>query len=42
VFDSDATEEWMETAANLRCLEMAERRFDAGLVQQIVEEERRK
>ncbi len=50
VFDSDPTEEWMETmnkvAANLRCLEMAERRFEGRTgvksVQQIIEEERNK
>jgi anthranilate synthase component 1 len=50
VFDSDPTEEWMETmnkvAANLRCLEMAERRFEGRTgvksVQQIIEEERLK
>jgi anthranilate synthase component 1 len=50
VFDSDPTEEWMETmnkvAANLRCLEVAERRFEGRTsvksVQQIIEEERRK
>jgi anthranilate synthase component I len=50
VFDSDPMEEWMETmnkvAANLRCLEMAENRFEGRTVvksvQQIIAEERRK
>jgi anthranilate synthase component 1 len=50
VFDSDPTEEWMETmnkvAANLRCLEVAERRFEGRVgvksVAQIIEEERNK
>jgi anthranilate synthase component 1 len=50
VYDSDETEEWLETmnklAANLHCLEIAEKRFEgrAGVksVQEIIEEERRK
>jgi anthranilate synthase component 1 len=50
VYDSDETEEWMETmnklAANLRCLELAEKRFEgrtsAKSVEEIIEEERRK
>jgi anthranilate synthase component 1 len=50
VFDSEKTEEWMETmnklAANLRCIELAEKYYGDGLgsksVQDIIEEERRK
>jgi len=50
VYDSDETEEWMETmnklAANLRCLELAEKRFEGRTsvksVEEIIEEERRK
>ncbi|EAQ84512.1 conserved hypothetical protein [Chaetomium globosum CBS 148.51] len=52
VFDSEKTEEWMETmnklAANLRCIELAEQYYGAGggpaakSVQEIIEEERRK
>jgi anthranilate synthase component 1 len=50
VFDSEKTEEWMETmnklAANLRCIELAEKYYGDGLgsksVQEIIEEERRK
>ena len=50
VFDSDETEEWMETmnklAANLRCIELAEKRFEGRSaiksVQEIIEEERRR
>lgn len=50
VFDSEKTEEWMETmnklAANLRCIELAEKYYGDGLgsksVQDIIEEERKK
>ncbi|KAL2192854.1 ADC synthase [Corynascus similis CBS 632.67] len=52
VFDSEKTEEWMETmnklAANLRCIELAEQYYGAGggagskSVQDIIDEERRK
>ncbi|KAL2178351.1 ADC synthase [Thermothelomyces heterothallicus CBS 202.75] len=50
VFDSEKTEEWMETmnklAANLRCIELAEQYYGAGAgtksVQDIIDEERRK
>ncbi|KAK3384124.1 ADC synthase [Lasiosphaeria ovina] len=50
VFDSEKTEEWMETmnklAANLRCIELAEKYHGDGLgsksVQDIIEDERRK
>ncbi|SPQ26496.1 fa3f074e-b493-40ec-b301-4af4686e7b4b [Thermothielavioides terrestris] len=51
VFDSEKTEEWMETmnklAANLRCIELAEQYYGEGggggkSVQEIIEEERRK
>ncbi|KAK4119580.1 anthranilate synthase component [Parathielavia appendiculata] len=50
VFDSEKTEEWMETmnklAANLRCIELAEQYYGDGLgtksVQEIIDEERRK
>jgi len=51
VFDSEKTEEWMETmnklAANLRCIELAERYYGGKVeggksVQEIIEEERRK
>jgi anthranilate synthase component 1 len=50
VFDSEKTEEWMETmnklAANLRCIELAEQYYGDGQgsksVQDIIEEERRK
>ncbi|KAK3381126.1 ADC synthase [Podospora didyma] len=50
VFDSEKTEEWMETmnklAANLRCIELAEKYHGDGLgsksVQEIIEDERRK
>lgn len=50
VFDSEKTEEWMETmnklAANLRCIELAEKYYGDGLgsksVQEIIEDERRK
>ena len=52
VFDSERTEEWMETmnklAANLRCVELAETRYGAvegkvgKTVQEIIEDERRK
>jgi anthranilate synthase component 1 len=50
VFDSEKTEEWMETmnklAANLRCIELAEKYYGDGLgsksVQEIIDEERRK
>ena len=50
VFDSEKTEEWMETmnklAANLRCIELAEQYYGQGQgtksVQEIIEEERRK
>ncbi|KAK3332608.1 ADC synthase [Cercophora scortea] len=50
VFDSEKTEEWMETmnklAANLRCIELAEKSYGDGLgsksVQDIIEDERRK
>ncbi|KAL2022223.1 hypothetical protein VTK56DRAFT_5833 [Thermocarpiscus australiensis] len=50
VFDSEKTEEWMETmnklAANLRCIELAEKNYGGGLgsksVQEIIEDERRK
>lgn len=50
VFDSEKTEEWMETmnklAANLRCIELAEQYYGQGLgsksVQEIIDEERRK
>ncbi|KAK3937595.1 ADC synthase [Diplogelasinospora grovesii] len=50
VYDSEKTEEWVETmnklAANLRCVEVAERRFGDGSigksVQEIIEEERNK
>jgi len=50
VYDSDETEEWLETmnklAANLCCIEIAERRFegrtDVKSAQEIVEEERTK
>lgn len=50
VFDSEKTEEWMETmnklAANLRCIELAEQYYGDGLgsksVHDIIEEERRK
>lgn len=50
VFDSEKTEEWMETmnklAANLRCIELAEQYYGDGAgtksVQEIIDEERRK
>jgi len=50
VYDSEKTEEWMETmnklAANLRCIELAEKYYGDGLgsksVQDIIEEERQK
>lgn len=50
VFDSEKTEEWMETmnklAANLRCIELAEKYYGDGSgsksVHEIIEEERRK
>ncbi|KAL1870548.1 hypothetical protein VTK73DRAFT_2556 [Phialemonium thermophilum] len=50
VFDSEETEEWMETmnklAANLRCIELAEKYYGNGVstksVQEIIEEERAK
>ncbi|KAL2162484.1 hypothetical protein VTH06DRAFT_7398 [Thermothelomyces fergusii] len=52
VFDSEKTEEWMETmnklAANLRCIELAEQYYGAGgasgakSVQDIIDDERRK
>jgi anthranilate synthase component 1 len=50
VFDSEKTEEWMETmnklAANLRCIELAEKHYGEGAegksVQEIIDEERRK
>lgn len=50
VYDSEETMEWEETmnklAANLRCIEVAERRFEGRTgvksVQEIIEEERRK
>ncbi|KAK4442399.1 anthranilate synthase [Podospora aff. communis PSN243] len=50
VFDSEKTEEWMETmnklAANLRCIELAEKYYGDGLgsksVQDIIEDERQK
>lgn len=50
VFDSEKTEEWMETmnklAANLRCIELAEKYYGDAVgtksVQEIIEEERRK
>ncbi|AEO59332.1 hypothetical protein MYCTH_2307549 [Thermothelomyces thermophilus ATCC 42464] len=50
VFDSEKTEEWMETmnklAANLRCIELAEQYYGGGAgtksVQDIIDEERRK
>ncbi|KAL2128518.1 hypothetical protein VTI74DRAFT_9078 [Chaetomium olivicolor] len=50
VFDSEKTEEWMETmnklAANLRCIELAEQYYGEGAgtksVQEIIEEERKK
>ncbi|KAK4139773.1 ADC synthase [Dichotomopilus funicola] len=50
VFDSEKTEEWMETmnklAANLRCIELAEQYYGDGAgtksVQEIIEEERQK
>ncbi|KAK5662232.1 hypothetical protein OQA88_8137 [Cercophora sp. LCS_1] len=50
VFDSEKTEEWMETmnklAANLRCIELAEKYYGDGLgsksVQDIIEDERKK
>lgn len=50
VFDSEKTDEWMETmnklAANLRCIELAEKYYGDSLgsksVQEIIEEERRK
>ncbi|GAB1316390.1 anthranilate synthase component 1 [Madurella fahalii] len=50
VFDSEKTEEWMETmnklAANLRCIELAEKYYGDSLgsksVQEIIEDERRK
>ena len=42
VYDSDETEEWMETmnklAANLRCIELAERRFEGMVELKTVEE----
>ncbi|KAK3316847.1 ADC synthase [Apodospora peruviana] len=50
VFDSEKTEEWMETmnklAANLRCIELAEKYYGDSLgsksVQEIIEDERKK
>ncbi|KAK3503319.1 anthranilate synthase component I [Neurospora crassa] len=50
VFDSEKTEEWMETmnklAANLRCIELAEKYYGESTgsksVQEIIEEERKK
>ncbi|KAK7413308.1 anthranilate synthase component 1 [Neonectria punicea] len=50
VFDSDETEEWMETmnklSANLRCVELSEQYFGNGIstktVAEIIAEERRK
>ena len=50
VFDSEQTPEWMETmnklAANLRCIEVAEKNYGDGQgsksVQEIIEEERKK
>ncbi|KAK4665453.1 anthranilate synthase component 1 [Podospora pseudopauciseta] len=50
VFDSEKTEEWMETmnklAANLRCIEQAEKYYGDGAgtksVQDIIDDERRK
>lgn len=50
VFDSDATDEWMETmnklSANLRCVELSEKYFGDGVstktVEEIIAEERRK
>lgn len=50
VFDSEKTEEWMETmnklAANLRCIELAEKYHGDGMgsksVQEIIEDERKK
>lgn len=50
VFDSEKTEEWMETtnklAANLRCIELVEKHYGDGAgtksVQEIIEDERRK
>ncbi|KAK4170808.1 ADC synthase, partial [Triangularia setosa] len=50
VFDSKKTEEWMETmnnlAANLRCIELAEKYYGDGAgtksVQEIIEDEKRK
>lgn len=50
VFDSEKTEEWMETmnklAANLRCIELAEKYYGDGLgsksVHDIIEDERKK
>lgn len=50
VFDSDETDEWMETmnklSANLRCVELSEKYFGNGVstktVEEIIAEERRK
>lgn len=51
VYDSDETEEWMETmnklAANMRCIELAENRFGGTIsyvktVEDVIEEERQK
>ncbi|KAF7549333.1 hypothetical protein G7046_g8394 [Stylonectria norvegica] len=50
VYDSDKTEEWLETmnklSANLRCVELAEKYFGGGVgtktVEEIIAEERRK
>ncbi|KAM7215290.1 hypothetical protein V8F06_009341 [Rhypophila decipiens] len=51
VFDSEKTEEWMETmnklAANLRCIELAEKYYGDGAtgsksVQEIIDDEKRK
>jgi anthranilate synthase component 1 len=49
VYDSDEFEEWMETmnklGANLRCIELAERRFEGKIagktVEDIIEEQKR-
>ncbi|KAL8744979.1 MAG: hypothetical protein Q9190_002842 [Brigantiaea leucoxantha] len=42
VYDSDETDEWIETmnklAANLRCIELAERRFEGKITSKTVEE----
>jgi len=49
VYDSDEFEEWMETmnklGANLRCIELTERRFEGRIggktVEDIIEEQKR-